>query len=123
MGSKNKSLACFLAFTLGALAKTGVQLVAGAGPLGKVPENSQVSGQSILQKTKKKKILKTDGASHVLVDSEKSLKDSGFKFFVKSLKEKVLATNFKDFRLLAPFVSVLSFILARKYILNSNLFN
>lgn len=113
-------LVCFLAFTLGTLAKGGVQLVATAEPAVGAPALSRASRLKSSPKTKNKKILKADNASQVLVNSEKSLKDNGFKFFIKSLKEKLLATNFKDFRLLAPFVSVLSFILARKYILNSN---
>lgn len=123
MSNKNKGLACFLAFTLGALAKTGAQLVAVSGSLNKAPENLQVSRQGVLPKTKNKKIFKTNDSSQTAVNRGKTLKDSGFKFFVKSLKEKLLATNFKDFRLLAPFVSIISFILARKYILYSRGFD
>ena len=124
MSNKNKSLACFLAFTLGALAKTGVQLVAVPGSVDRIPKNLQVSRQGVLPKTKKKnKILKADDSSKTLVNSKKALEANRFKLFIKSLKEKLLATNFKDFRLLAPFVSIISFILARKYILYSGSFD
>jgi len=124
VSNKNKSLACFLAFALGALAKTGAQLVAVPGSVDRIPKNLQVSRQGVLPKTKKKnKILKADDSSKTLVNSKKALEASRFKLFIKSLKEKLLATNFKDFRLLAPFVSIISFILARKYILYSGSFD
>ena len=94
MRNIEKRLACLFAFLLGALAKTGAQLVAVPGSVDRIPKNLQVSRQGVLPKTKKKnKILKADDSSKTLVNSKKALEASRFKLFIKSLKNLAICIN------------------------------